>query len=453
MKKFLQHVKHALKRVIKKAAELLHIDGPLRAAWTGYRQWKIEQAQQLHEKAIENDSSQNEFQKEVERRLQLQKEKAHAVWQCLDQFDLSKRKGIICIFQHSYFTLDGRQYISGGGERYATDLSYIIDQLNFQPVLIQAGNPQSDTPWVRLHGKNIVIGIHCSIEEYPNIISHLPKADFHIYSGFVDFGAELHQPNVIISHGITWDHPGANANIKLIENALFSAQELVSVDTSTICFLRSAFSLDLAQKKIPMHYVPNYADTEVYRPVNREPGGAFHIVFPRRSAPERGFWMMAEVLPQILERYPNINFSFVGFIHAEDMAHKIEQLQDRFPNRVHQRLVDAADMPAVYQSADISLIPTLYCEGTSLSCIEAMACGSAVIATNIGGLPDLIIDGYNGILISPDAPALYQAVCRLVEDPELRSRIRENAVRVAQCFSKNAWEARWNRLLTERLSN
>ena len=52
------------------------------------------------------------------------------------------------------------------------------------------------------------------------------------------------------------------------------------------------------------------------------------------------------------------------------------------------------EMNKAYQNADITLIPSLYSEGTSLSCIEAMACGNAVIATRIGGLSDLIINDF-----------------------------------------------------------
>ena len=58
-------------------------------------------------------------------------------------------------------------------------------------------------------------------------------------------------------------------------------------------------------------------------------------------------------------------------------------------------------MPQVYRYADIVLIPTKAAEGTSLSCLEAMASGRAVIAGCVGGLSDLIVDGYNGLLLRP----------------------------------------------------
>lgn len=82
-------------------------------------------------------------------------------------------------------------------------------------------------------------------------------------------------------------------------------------------------------------------------------------------------------------------------------------------------------MPEVYRRADIVLVPTCYSEGTSLSCLEAMASGCAVIATNVGGLPELIINRFNGLLIAPEAEALAEALTQLIEQPELRQDIAE----------------------------
>jgi glycosyltransferase involved in cell wall biosynthesis len=200
-----------------------------------------------------------------------------------------------------------------------------------------------------------------------------------------------------------------------------------------------------------MRYIPNYTDTTKYRPLPRPEDGKVKLVFPRRSAPERGFWLLADVLPKILDKYPQAEIEFIGFVHEKDMADALAKWESDYPGRVSHRLVKADDMPSVYQNADISLIPTLYSEGTSLSCIEAMACGNAVIATNIGGLPNLIINDYNGLLISPDSDELYTAICKLIDSPELRRQISRNALLISQYFSKTVWENRWKSILQEFL--
>ena len=105
------------------------------------------------------------------------------------------------------------------------------------------------------------------------------------------------------------------------------------------------------------------------------------------------------------------------------------------------------EMPKIYQNTDISLIPTIYAEGTSLSCLEAQSSGNIVIATNIGGLPNLIIDGYNGLLINPDAHSLMIALDRILADTNLQQTLSKNAVAVAIAFDKSKWINRWGDII------
>lgn len=444
MEKILRLIKRVIKNAIKKITKIIHIYEPLRAAWHGYKQWKYTK-ELMEASTVPQDPT-------TLREKRYQKAATEIQQLIENQMDDSERK-IVYIFQHSYYSRDGKAYVSGGGERYATDLSWIIYNLNYQPVLIQMGDEDAEKPWVKTHEKSIVIGVNCEPEEYPEILCYLKNGEMHIYSGYVYWGKHLLTPNIIISHGITWDNPASNVNLEILKRILYSAQMLISVDTSTICFLRSAFANDLSQKNIPMLYVPNYTDVSVYCCKSRPQDGRIHITFPRRCAPERGFWLMVQALPAILEKYPNVEFEFIGFVHEQDMNAAIERLKSDFPGRVSQRLVAPNDMPAVYQNTDITLVPTLYSEGTSLSCIEAMACGNAVIATDIGGLPNLIINEFNGLLIPSDTESLYNAICKLIEKPNLLNTIRKNAIEVAQCFSKVRWEKRWENILKEKLLN
>jgi glycosyltransferase involved in cell wall biosynthesis len=105
------------------------------------------------------------------------------------------------------------------------------------------------------------------------------------------------------------------------------------------------------------------------------------------------------------------------------------------------------EMPEVYRAADIVVIPTVYAEGTSLACLEAMACGKAVVATFVGGLPELIMDGYNGLLVEPTAAGVRAGIERLLSDSSLRIRLGRRAVSTARAFDITRWRARWRDLL------
>jgi hypothetical protein len=147
-------------------------------------------------------------------------------------------------------------------------------------------------------------------------------------------------------------------------------------------------------------------------------------------------------MDEILARYPQVDFHFVGRGFAEDTKHVVVK-QRQWGRRVQWYSLRPEEMPQAYQSANITLIPTLYSEGTSLSCLEALACGNAVIATRIGGLTDLIINDHNGLLIEPQAEALKLAIVDLVENPEKMRRLQANGLQAVRAFSKERWEQSW----------
>jgi glycosyltransferase involved in cell wall biosynthesis len=68
-------------------------------------------------------------------------------------------------------------------------------------------------------------------------------------------------------------------------------------------------------------------------------------------------------------------------------------------------------------------------EGMSNTLLEAMACGAAVVATEVGGTPFIVRDGHNGLLVQPAAPkALANAVCSLISNPSFRENIVQNGL-------------------------
>ncbi len=95
--------------------------------------------------------------------------------------------------------------------------------------------------------------------------------------------------------------------------------------------------------------------------------------------------------------------------------------------------VDEEDKPALYSLADALVFPSLY-EGFGLPVLEAMACGTPVIAANAASLPELVGDA--GILVAPrDVEGLAEAMVRLVEDQKLREGLSRKAVEKARQFT------------------
>jgi glycosyltransferase involved in cell wall biosynthesis len=101
------------------------------------------------------------------------------------------------------------------------------------------------------------------------------------------------------------------------------------------------------------------------------------------------------------------------------------------------------DLPRIYADLDV-LAVTSNNEGTPVSAIEAMAAGRPVVATNVGGLPDLIRDQETGYLVpAGDAPALAAAVLRLLRQPQAAQHMGQ----VAQMVAREQFAAQ--RLITD----
>jgi glycosyltransferase involved in cell wall biosynthesis len=125
-----------------------------------------------------------------------------------------------------------------------------------------------------------------------------------------------------------------------------------------------------------------------------------------------------------------------------------------------------SDIPAFLSNVDIVVLPSLF-EGLGVSVLEAMAAGKAVIASRVGGLGELVIDGATGFLVAPrDVEALAGAISKLAGDSFMirdmgqkgRERLKENFT-MEQMAKKNEdhyyglLEKNGNRLLVTEMSS
>jgi len=92
-------------------------------------------------------------------------------------------------------------------------------------------------------------------------------------------------------------------------------------------------------------------------------------------------------------------------------------------------------------------------EGISLTLLEAMACGLPIVATRVGGTPEVVLDGETGLLVPPGDPvALAQAILRIGRDPERGLRMGQaGRGRVEQQFDIRRMVADYEALYVERM--
>lgn len=370
-------------------------------------------------------------------------------WKTLANMNTSR---VVSVFTNTFLDFLGEKYYAGGAERYLTDLHKIIKKLGFKMRIYQ----KAYFSWVRVYRGIEVCGISNDGDDIWNDSNFNRKfysinnkrAALNIYSPFSLSLPFVASPAIGISHGIFWDDDRSNGEID--DELLSSAKVLntfVSVDTNTCNWFQTR-NMKIGHR---MRYVPNYVDTDEFKPgCCDNDDGRIIILYPRRLYAPRGFDITLRVIDKVLANFPKAEFHFVGRGFEKD-TDKLNKYIKKWGKRVKWYAEDPDNMYKVYQKATISLIPTLFSEGTSLSCLEAMASGNIVIASRVGGLSDLVINGLNGILIEPTKNSLEEALFSVLSDISSYENMRRMAIDVAKIFDKKSWNEKWYRILEKSL--
>lgn len=110
--------------------------------------------------------------------------------------------------------------------------------------------------------------------------------------------------------------------------------------------------------------------------------------------------------------------------------------------------VPKSEVPQQLQMADIFL-NTTNIDNTPVSVLEALACGLCVVSTSVGGIPYLLEDGVDALLVPPnDADAMARAVGRILTEPGLASSLSRAGRRTVEAFDWQPVLAKWQELLT-----
>jgi glycosyltransferase involved in cell wall biosynthesis len=137
-----------------------------------------------------------------------------------------------------------------------------------------------------------------------------------------------------------------------------------------------------------------------------------------RLVPIKALDLFLDSAARIGTAHPDVHFAIVGDGELWEQLH-VEVATRGLSSRVHFTGW-RTDLPEVYSDLDLVVCCSRN-EGTPVSLIEACAAGCAVVGTQVGGIPDIISPGVNGLLVpSGDAGALAAAVAELIADPARR---------------------------------
>lgn len=214
---------------------------------------------------------------------------------------------------------------------------------------------------------------------------------------------------------------------KLTQKVISEADQLIAVSQA----LKKSAEV-LAQPKREIRVIYMGCDTEAFRPdaAARErtrellgiPPQERIILFVGRLVEAKGIFELIEAFSQLQSRYPKVHLVLVG--DGQDRQRLEDQArQKKLDDVIH--FVGArphSEMPSWLNAADLLVLPS-HNEGLPNAIVEAMACGIPVVATKVGGIPEVVEDKKSGLLIEKKIDSLITAIDSLLKDPEKRKQM------------------------------
>jgi glycosyltransferase involved in cell wall biosynthesis len=138
------------------------------------------------------------------------------------------------------------------------------------------------------------------------------------------------------------------------------------------------------------------------------------VLYVGKLSPGKGSADLVEAAREVIGAFPGARFAFVGEGEIEDAGPHVRRLGP-LPN---------VEVLALYPLADVVVVPSIVPDALSRVIIEAMSAGRAIVATRVGGTPELVIHEKTGLLVGrADPDGLACALRRLLSDADLRAAL------------------------------
>ena len=186
----------------------------------------------------------------------------------------------------------------------------------------------------------------------------------------------------------------------------------------------------LKEDHVPMIYngvdLGNCCPKEDYRLA--EPACLLHIGRFNHQKNHRG---LLEAFVQVLKEYPDCSLNLIG---DGELLEEIQQYANTLgiQDKIHF-LGNQTNVYPFLREADLFLLPSKF-EGMPMTIIEAMGTGLPIVASNVGGVPDMLKDGISGLLVSCEPESIAQAVLQLLNSKDLRKTLGTNALEDSRVF-------------------
>ncbi len=363
----------------------------------------------------------------------------------------------------------------GGAERYVLELVTRLDPARFAPrvacgyearlsrTLRGAGVPVLVLP----RGPRAVTALSAALRAAGAAIVHTHGVRGNFFGRLAAWEAGVPAVVTTVHSRFDLDYPG------FAKRTVYRALEGLTAPLVTrfVAVSRVLEALLVRRGVDPgrIRVIPNGVDTGVFRP---DPGAAARLRaltgtgdrtrllgLVARLHPVKGHELFLRAAAAVLQGgpdgtagapgVPDVRFLVVG---AGEPAYRRELEALAGALGLGSRVVflgEREDVPAILAGLDAAVVPSRF-EGFSLSVLEAMACGVPVVATAVGAIPEIVVDGRNGLLVpAGDAAALARALSTLLADRDLAGRLARAGRETAARYTVDAFVRRTESLYLE----
>lgn len=213
-------------------------------------------------------------------------------------------------------------------------------------------------------------------------------------------------------------------------------------------------------RSVPIQVIPNFVDTDRFHPAPADAGRArdrpLVMVHVSNFRPLKRVDDVVRIFAETCRRLPAGTPLHLHLVGDGPEHRRIVALVEAFGLREHVRFLgERVDLPAVLRESDLFVLPS-ETESFGLAALEALACGVPVVASQVGGIPEVISDGEVGLLAPVgDVSAMASHAVRLLTDDGLRARFSRAARQRAETHFQReptvaSYEALYRQLLATR---
>lgn len=227
----------------------------------------------------------------------------------------------------------------------------------------------------------------------------------------------------------TLDSKSAVEQIRARAEHIKELCQMVDVFIAPSRFLKTKF-IEFGISEHRIKFISHGIDTDLFRSFGRKESNRIRFGFIGTILPAKGLHILINAFNRIkdtqaeLKIYGNL-FPYSGFGYYPGYIKRLVKNRNiRF-----MKEFDHKDISGVFSEIDVLVLPSIWNENCPLTILEAFSTKTPVIASRIGGIPELVKDKKNGILFEPrDEEALYKSIMMFINNPNLIKELRANLV-------------------------